>query len=691
MSGRLNPPLPGWIRHFPLIAGLGAILIGAAVLVGWFDDIEWIKSLSPRFVSMKANAALAHILLGTALILASFENVAGARAIRWVPELAVLSLGGATFLQYVFGADFGIDQLLVNAPPNELQTSAPGRMAVLSALCFVLCAGALIAERANTSRGRATTRTLATCVGILGFLSLLGYLYGAPVLYRPFAASSAMPFLGATAFILAAGGIVALHPQYGLPSIVTGPTLVGMHVRWLFPAAVLIPLLIGGIAVQTYESFGVARVSIAITAAGTTIAIGFAIGLAALWLRGMEESLEVINRALAATHQGVFIADGTEPGRPIVYVNEAFTQLSGYTAKEAIGRNCDFLTAGNTDDTEARTLHEWLDAGTDCTVVLPSKRKDGTVFSGRFSISGVPGSDGSKHLVGLLEDVTAAQLADKARLDLLADTSQARRDAEAASRVKDVFFASVSHELRSPLNACLMWLDVLALGPLSEKSAKGVDAIRRNLKIQTRLVNDLIDAAKISSGGIEIHPEPLDVGKMIEKNVDTWQMLATAKEVRFSFLADEGEHVLNVDPERFMQVLNNLLENAFRYTSAGGTVDLRLKATPGGVEIEVADTGAGLSAEELERVFTPFWRGQTTHNEHKGLGLGLAIAENVIKGHRGVLSVSSTGLGKGCTFRIRLPYPAAKVYGTGAGVSAAASAAALHLRDQAGATGIAER
>jgi signal transduction histidine kinase len=325
-------------------------------------------------------------------------------------------------------------------------------------------------------------------------------------------------------------------------------------------------------------------------------------------------------------------------------------------------------------------------------VVLPSKRKDRTVFSGRFSISGVPGSDGSNHLVGLLEDVTAAQLADKARLDLLADTSQARQDAEAASRVKDVFFASVTHELRSPLNACLMWLDVLALGPLSEKSAKGVDAIRRNLKIQTRLVNDLIDAAKISSGGIEIHPEPVDLGKLIEKNIDTWQMLATASEVQFSYLADEGEHVLNVDPERLLQVLNNLLENAFRYTSAGGNVELRLRATSGGVEIDVADTGAGLSAEDLQRVFTPFWRGQATHTEHKGLGLGLAIAENVIKGHRGALSVSSTGLGKGCTFRIRLPHPASKVYGTGEGVSAAAaSTAALHLRDHAGATGMVER
>ena len=108
----------------------------------------------------------------------------------------------------------------------------------------------------------------------------------------------------------------------------------------------------------------------------------------------------------------------------------------------------------------------------------------------------------------MLEDVTADQLAAMARLQLLAEASQARKDAESANQVKDVFFATITHELRSPLNACTMWLDVLALGPLSDKSTKAVHAIKRNLKIQTRLVNDLIDAAKISSGGIEIHREP---------------------------------------------------------------------------------------------------------------------------------------------------------------------------------------
>jgi signal transduction histidine kinase len=226
-----------------------------------------------------------------------------------------------------------------------------------------------------------------------------------------------------------------------------------------------------------------------------------------------------------------------------------------------------------------------------------------------------------------------------------------------------VFFASITHELRSPLNACTMWLDVLALGPLSDKSAKAVDAIKRNLRLQTRLVNDLIDAAKISSGGIEIHREPCELEKLVAANIETWRLLAAAKNVRFSARLPERRHVLDVDSERLTQVLNNLLENAFSHTPAGGHVELRVQEDGGEIAIEVEDTGTGLSAEDLERVFTPFWRADSTKSSHKGLGLGLAIAENLIKGHQGTLRVRSGGLGMGCVFTIRLPNSSAETTG----------------------------
>ncbi|HZF27743.1 MAG TPA: ATP-binding protein [Gammaproteobacteria bacterium] len=657
MIDTIHPPLQRWVRYLPAVAGLCVLAIGAAGLVGWWRDVGVLTTLSPRLVSMKVNAAAALALLGFALCLAVLPRVAAVRLLRSVAEVVTLAVALATVVEYAAGIDLGIDQALWPAPLNEFQTAVPGRMALATALALTLCAAALLSERWPTAQGRGISRVLATLVAVIGLITLLGYLYGAPQLYRPLAATTAMALGEAISFLLLAAGIVALHPRHGLPSIAIGRTLVGTHVRWLFPAVVLIPLLIGAFAVQTYEAFGVARASIALTAAGTTITIGLVVGFAALWLRRMEDRLEVSNRAIAATRQGVFIADGTLPNRPIIYVNEAFCQISGFGAKDALGRNCEFLVKSTAEDPALETLASSLASGDSCTVTVPCERRDGTVFSGRLSISVVPGADGAKHLVGALEDVTGEQLAAMTRLQLLAEASQARKEAETANRVKDVFFASITHELRSPLNACTMWLDVLALGPQSEKSGKAIDAIKRNLKIQARLVNDLIDAAKISSGGIEIHPEPLEIEALIESHVETWKLMADARKLRFRYRPDGDErYMVEMDSERLTQVLNNLLENAFRCTPPEGHVELRIEPVgDDALAIAIEDSGIGLSAEDLQRVFTPFWRAASTSGNHKGLGLGLAIAEHLVKGHKGALAARSDGPGKGCVFTVTLP------------------------------------
>ena len=634
------------------------MLTGSSALVGWIESSTLLKNVSPQFVSLKANEALALVLLGAALWIASSSP---GRLLHWLRaalEVAAFALGAATLFAYATKVGFGIDQMLFRAPLGEFQTVAPGRMSVVAAASIVLAAAALLAAHRNSRRNRVVSRTLATCVALAGLVTLLGYLYGAPQLYRPSAATSAMAVHAAAAFIVLGGGIAALRPEYGLPSIAVGQTLTGTHIRWLFPAAVIVPLLIGGAAVQIYETFGVARAAIALTAAGTSVAIGFAIALVALWLRRMEDTLELTHGALAATRQGVLIADGSRPGVPVIYVNDAFTRLTQYAARDALGRPYDFFAAAAAD----REALAALESGTadEDAVTLSCKRRDGSVFSGRISLSAVAGRDGARNVVGVLEDVTEEQIAAAAKLELLAEASQARKEAEEANRVKDVFFASITHELRSPLNACLMWLDVLSLGPQSEKQAKGVDAIKRNLAIQTRLVNDLIDAAKISSGGIEIHREPLEIETLIEGNLDTWRLLGESRGVTFSHHLPEERHILAVDPERLLQVLNNLLENAFRNTPKDGHVELRLIVEHDAIAIEVTDTGRGLSATDLKQVFTPFWRVESPKRDHKGLGLGLSIAEHVVKGHHGTIEAHSEGLDKGCVFTVRLPYSPAR-------------------------------
>jgi PAS domain S-box-containing protein len=603
---------------------------------------------------MIPGSAAASASLGVALLLGLGRPRAGARWLRGALELAVFALGAAVLAEYAFGLDLLVDRW-PSHPALAALATLPTRMSVLEAVCFMFLPCALRIDRMADARGHAAACVIATCVGIACLFTALGYVYGAAPLYQPFAGTAATPLQAALVLILLAAAIVMLHPQSGIASVATGPSLVGFHMRWFFPTVILVPLLIGILAVQAYQSFGGARLSIAITAGGTTIAIGLIVALAAVRLRQLEDRLALRNRALAATSQGVFIADGDEQDLPIIYVNDAFTRLTGYSERDACGRRCDFLVSATPDDPALAELQNALAERANVTVTLPSKRRDGTVFSARWSVSTVPGSEERTHLVGLLEDVTAEQLAAMARLELLAEASQARKDAESANRVKDVFFASITHELRSPLNACTMWLDVLALGPLSDKSAKAIDAIKRNLKLQTRLVNDLIDAAKISAGGIEIHREAYELERLIEANLETWRLLATARKLEFIYRLPERRHRLHVDSERLTQVLNNLLENAFAHTPAGGRVELRVRDDAENVAIEVEDTGTGLSAEDLERVFTPFWRAASAKPSHKGLGLGLAIAENLVKSHGGTLRAQSPGLGMGCVFTITLP------------------------------------
>jgi PAS domain S-box-containing protein len=646
--------MAAWIRSFPAIAALFVVAHGFAVLIGRGYDLAWLRNPAPNFGSMIPGSAAANACLGLALLLGLARPRVGTQALRWLLELAVAALGVATLAEYSLGLDLGIDRW-PSPPALGVLGAPPARMSVLEAVCFILLPCALAMDRMADARGRTAARVVATCVGIAGLLTALGYVYGASALYQPFAGTATTPFQAALVFVLLAAAIVMLHPQSGLASIATGSSFVAFHMRWFLPTVILVPLLIGVLAVQAYQSFGGARLSIAITAGGTTIAIGLIVALAAFRFRHLEDRLALRNRALAATSQGVFIANGDEKDLPIIYVNDAFTRLTGYSERDARGRRCDFLVSATPDDPALAQLQSALAERANVTVTLPSKRRDGTVFSARWSVSTMPGNEEHTHLVGLLEDVTAEQLAAMARLELLAEASQARSDAESANRVKDVFFASITHELRSPLNACTMWLDVLALGPLSDKSAKAIDAIKRNLKLQTRLVNDLIDAAKISAGGIEIHRETHELEKLIEANLETWRLLATARNVQFVCRLAERRHRLSVDPERLTQVLNNLLENAFAHTQAGGRVELRVRDDGEDVAIEVEDTGTGLSADDLKRVFTPFWRGGSGKSPHKGLGLGLAIAENLIKSHGGSLRAQSPGLGMGCVFTIRLP------------------------------------
>jgi signal transduction histidine kinase len=240
---------------------------------------------------------------------------------------------------------------------------------------------------------------------------------------------------------------------------------------------------------------------------------------------------------------------------------------------------------------------------------------------------------------------------------LIANEKQqaARAQAEAANREKDVFLAIVSHELRTPLNAILGWAQILGKEPKDTDQARAIEVIQRNAQTQAKLINDLLDAARIINGKLQLDMRPVNLASLLQEVATAMQPAAEAKGIRVEMALSVSEDACIVDPDRMRQVLNNLLSNAIKFTPAGGTVRIVFAQQGDEAQIVVSDTGKGISPEFLPYVFERFRQRDQADRRAGGLGLGLAIVRHLIELHNGVIQVESQGEGQGTTFTIRLP------------------------------------
>ena len=243
----------------------------------------------------------------------------------------------------------------------------------------------------------------------------------------------------------------------------------------------------------------------------------------------------------------------------------------------------------------------------------------------------------------------------KKRMELQVEEAQ-RAAAEKANRMKDQFLAMVSHELRTPLNAILGWTELLGKFDLDEeRMRRALETIERNARAQKRLVDDLIDVATMLTGNFRLQKAPVDLRRLVEASVESARPAADKKPLTLTADLGEGGEVQG-DAMRLQQIVGNLLANAIKYTPAGGSIAIRLRRAGPRVEIQVADTGVGISAEDLPRVFERFWQAdRMPSTESAGLGLGLAIADQLVRLHGGELRAASDGRGKGSTFTVSLP------------------------------------
>ncbi|WP_168061317.1 ATP-binding response regulator [Candidatus Manganitrophus noduliformans] len=259
----------------------------------------------------------------------------------------------------------------------------------------------------------------------------------------------------------------------------------------------------------------------------------------------------------------------------------------------------------------------------------------------------------------LLEANTELQHEVAERIRTEAELKQKTIEAEEANRTKSYFLSSVSHELKTPLNAILGYAQLLmdgTYGPLHEEQRKPLEGILRNVKDQSKLVSNLLDLTQIESKKMVVDIEEVDLRKLVEDVCVVMQPLFEKKSLSIHWNI-EALPMVESDPYKIRQILMNLLSNALKFTQTGGvTVSARSRAQNEGIEIVVKDTGIGIPAEEVPTIFNAFHQvDRKTTREFGGVGLGLAIVKEIVSLLKGSVGVEST-VGAGTTFTISLPY-----------------------------------
>jgi PAS domain S-box-containing protein len=268
----------------------------------------------------------------------------------------------------------------------------------------------------------------------------------------------------------------------------------------------------------------------------------------------------------------------------------------------------------------------------------------------------LPLADGQCAQLAVTRDVTAKKQRDEEREALLDSERAARSAAEYASRLKDEFLATVSHELRTPLNAILGWSQILAMNPDPDEMQQGLEAIQRNARAQTQLIEDLLDMSRIISGKVRLDVQPTDLANVIDAAVDAVRPSADSKNIRLRKIVDPQAGPVSGDPTRLQQVFWNLLSNAIKFTPKGGRVDILLERVNSHLEVTVHDSGIGIKPEFLPVIFERFRQvDSSTTRTYGGLGLGLSIVKHLVELHGGTVRAKSAGEGQGATFIIGLP------------------------------------
>jgi PAS domain S-box-containing protein len=376
-------------------------------------------------------------------------------------------------------------------------------------------------------------------------------------------------------------------------------------------------------------------------------------------------SEERYQRVLDSASEGIWTIDAA--GK-LEYVNRRMAEMFGYSVETMIGRTLfEFMDKAGRAEAEQRLerrklgIGEWFDKHVDFHFL----RKDRTDFWGLVTTTPILNDDGRfQGAMGMVTDVTERKRAEHEREQLLAREREARAEAQAANLAKDQFLAVLSHELRTPLMPVLVSVTALLDDPETPASLRPVlELTRRNVELEARLIDDLLDVTRISRGKLQLHREAVDAHALIHQAIEICRDEIGSGGLRLELDLAASEHVVDADPARLQQVYWNLIKNAVKFTPVGGRLSICSRNEENGSSnscgkrllVEVSDTGVGIEPELLPKIFYAFEQGESSMvRRFGGLGLGLAISRSVAEAHGGRLTALSAGKDQGATFLLEL-------------------------------------
>lgn len=364
-------------------------------------------------------------------------------------------------------------------------------------------------------------------------------------------------------------------------------------------------------------------------------------------LRASEAHLQLV-----ANHAPVYLAH-IDREQKFKFVNRACAALLGRKREEILGQDLAQVVGARAYESLRPRLEEALRGSrveyeAEIPLVEAGLRWLHIIYEPERAPEG-----GVTGLVAVFSDMTARKQAQQ-------ELEKARDDALAASRAKDDFLAALSHELRTPLNPVLLLAsEALHNADLPDSVRSDFEIIRKNVETEARLIDDLLDITRIRHGKLPLAMNPVEVHTVLREALATIEPERLESRIGLKAIWAEGTPVILGDPVRLQQVFWNILKNAVKFTPEGGEIQVETRLSDAEVEVRIADTGIGMTEEELERIFQAFVQGEHAgaggSHQYGGLGLGLAISRMLVESHQGMLRAESRGRGQGTLFAISFP------------------------------------